>query len=75
MEVRLSDLGKNIEKATLTFWFVQEGSEVKKDDDLAEVSTDKAVFTLPSPASGKVVKINIEEGADISSSDILCIIE
>jgi len=75
MEVKLSDLGKNIEKATLTFWFVQEGDNVEKGADLAEVSTDKAVFTIPSPASGKVVKINIEEGADVSSSDVLCVIE
>ncbi len=75
MEVKLADLGKNIEKAVLTFWFVKEGDIVEKGADLVEISTDKAVFTVPAPEKGKVVEINIEEGTDILPSDVLCVIK
>ena len=75
MEVKLEDLGKNIEKAVLTFWFVREGDIVEKGADLAEISTEKAVFTLSAPEKGRVVKMNVEEGADILPSDVLCVIE
>ncbi len=46
-------------------WKVKEGDRVEEDQDLVDIETEKAVFTLPSPAAGTVLKINYREGDTI----------
>lgn len=75
-EVKLPNLGEDAEdNATVTFWLVNEGETVKKGDDLVELSTDKAAFTLPSPRRGTLVERVVDEGDEVRVGDVLCILE
>ena len=62
-EFKLPDVGEGISEAEVVRWLVKEGEWVKEDQDLVEIETDKALVTLPSPYSGKVVKFHASAGA------------
>lgn len=74
-KVILPELGEGIEKATVSFWFVQEGQRVNEKDDLVELTTDKATFNLPSPCSGILTQIFFHEGDTVNIGEVLAIIE
>jgi pyruvate/2-oxoglutarate dehydrogenase complex dihydrolipoamide acyltransferase (E2) component len=73
--VHLPELGEGITKATVTYWFYQEGEKVNEKDDLVELATDKATFNLPSPCSGTVTQILFHEGDAVNIGEVLAIIE
>src|SRR5215217_4373498 len=73
-DVKLPDLGEGVEDATISRWLVKEGDEVKQGDILLEVATDKVDTEVPSPTTGKVLKINQGEGSLVSLSDVLAVI-
>jgi len=75
IEVHLPELGENISKATVSYWFFQEGEKVNEKDDLVEFTTDKATFNLPSPTTGTLAKIMHREGEDVKVGELLAIIE
>ena len=70
LEIILPELGEGIEKATIAYWHCVEGDCVSKDDDVAEVVTDKATFNIPAGADGIIIKIcaQIGEEADVGSA-------
>ena len=75
-EVRVPDMGEEAEdKATVSYWKVEEGDEVEEEGDLVEVTTDKGAFVIPSPVAGTVVEICVEEGDVVVVGDLLAIIE
>ena len=74
-EVVLPGLGEGIEKATLTYWYFKEGDKINQKDDLAEFTTDKAAFNLPSPSSGILVKVLFNEGDTVKVGEKIAIIE
>ncbi len=75
-EVKLPDLGEDAaDEATVSYWLVEEGDEVTEADDLVEMTTDKATFSVPSPKSGVLLEKLVEEGDDVSVGDVLCILE
>ncbi|HET8555612.1 MAG TPA: dihydrolipoamide acetyltransferase family protein [Rhodanobacteraceae bacterium] len=53
----LPDLGEGLPDATIVEWHVKEGDTIKLDDSLASMETAKAVVEVPSPYTGKVVKL------------------
>lgn len=75
MEVKLPFLAEESPEATVTYWLVEEGEEVKEGDDLVEMSTSKAVFNVPAPASGRLVEIVAREGEVVKVGEVLAIIE
>ena len=74
-EVKLPDLGEGVEEATVSFWYKKEGEDIKEEEDLVELTTEKASFNLPSPVSGKVKKILVKEGEKIKTDALLAEIE
>lgn len=56
-EVLIPKLGESIQEATITKIFVKVGDEVKEDDPLFEVATDKVDSEIPSPVAGIVQSI------------------
>jgi len=54
----LPDLGEGLPDATIVEWLVQEGGTVKLDEPLVSMETAKAVVEVPSPFSGKLVKVH-----------------
>lgn len=73
--VYLPELGEKIEKATVSYWYFQEGQEVKEGEDLAEVATDKATFNIPVPVSGNLVEILVPEGEVANLGEPLAVID
>ena len=53
----LPDLGEGLPDATIVEWFIKEGEVIRLDDPLVSMETAKAVVEVPSPISGKVVKL------------------
>ncbi|HHW40308.1 MAG TPA: biotin/lipoyl-binding protein [Syntrophomonadaceae bacterium] len=75
MEVTLPFLAEDVDEATVSYWKVEEGDHVAEEDDLVEMSTSKAVFTIPSPVAGTVEEILVQEGDTVKVGQVLCIIK
>ncbi|TRZ95133.1 hypothetical protein D4R78_04590 [bacterium] len=74
-KIILPELGENIQKATISYWYFQEGEKVQEKDDLVEITTDKATFNLPSPCSGVLREILFREGETVNIGEVLAMIE
>jgi pyruvate dehydrogenase E2 component (dihydrolipoamide acetyltransferase) len=75
VKVILPELGEGIAKATVSYWYFQEGEKVNEKDDLVELVTDKATFNLPCPASGTLVEVYFHEGDSVNTGEILATIQ
>jgi pyruvate/2-oxoglutarate dehydrogenase complex dihydrolipoamide acyltransferase (E2) component len=75
MEVKLPELGEGVEEASISFWYKKVGDSVKEGEDLLELTTEKASFNMPSPASGTVKQISAAEGDKVKVGQTLAIIE
>lgn len=60
--VKMPDIGEGIAEVELVQWNVKPGDEVKEDQILADVMTDKATVEIPSPVSGTVLALGGEVG-------------
>jgi len=58
----LPDIGEGVVEAEILKWLVLPGDEVREDQPLVEVMTDKATVTIPSPKSGRVTRLLWKEG-------------
>jgi 2-oxoglutarate dehydrogenase E2 component (dihydrolipoamide succinyltransferase) len=67
--------GESIAEGTLTKWHKQVGVSVERDEDLVEISTDKVDADIPSPASGTLVEVLVEEGATVEVNTVVARIE
>ncbi|MEO5962035.1 MAG: dihydrolipoamide acetyltransferase family protein [Thermomonas sp.] len=56
-QFKLPDLGEGLPDATIIEWYVKVGDTIKLDDNLVSMETAKAVVDVPSPVSGKVLKL------------------
>ncbi len=74
-QVVLPELGEQIKKATVTFWYFKIGDTVKENDDLVEMTTDKSAFNVPSPYSGILKEIRVNEGDVVQPGTVLAVIE
>ena len=70
-EFKLPDIGEGIHEGEIVTWFVKPGDKVEEDDVLCEVQNDKAVVEIPSPVTGTVEKILVDEGEVAIVGDVL----
>src|SRR5690349_14833405 len=73
-DVTMPQLGETVTEGTITKWFKQVGDEVKEDEVLFEVSTDKVDSEVPSPVSGVVSEIRVNEGETVDVGSVLAVI-
>ncbi|MBH1662894.1 2-oxo acid dehydrogenase subunit E2 [Stenotrophomonas maltophilia] len=71
----LPDLGEGLPDATIVEWFVKEGDVIKLDEPLVSMETAKAVVEVPSPCSGKVLKLSGAAGDIIPTGSVLASFE
>lgn len=69
--VLFPEMGEDEEKATLVKWLVQVGDSVEEGQEILELLSDKATFTVESPADGILKKILVPEGSEIKTGDQL----
>jgi len=70
---RLPDVGEGIHEAEIVSYEVNIGDEVKADQTIIKIETDKAVVTLPAPSDGKILEIPRNPGDVVSVGDPLII--
>lgn len=74
-EFKFPDIGEGIHEGVITKWLVEEGSEIKEGDSVAEVETDKVTTEIPSPRTGKVLHLLAKKGDTISVGQVFVTIE
>ena len=75
IELKLPDVGEGIAEGEVVRWLVAEGAQVKEDDPLVEILTDKANVEIPSPVTGTVVTILAAPGQVVQVGGLLALIE
>ena len=68
---RLPDLGEGLPDATIVEWAVKVGDTIRLDDALVSMETAKAVVDVPSPVSGKILRLAGEAGDIIETGAVL----
>jgi pyruvate dehydrogenase E2 component (dihydrolipoyllysine-residue acetyltransferase) len=74
VEVVMPQMGVSVSEGTITKWLKQEGEEIAADEPLLEISTDKVDTEVPSPGSGVVQKILVQEGETVDVGTKLALI-
>ena len=72
MEIKAPDLG--VDSAEVSEIMVEVGDVITKDDNIILIESDKASVEVPSSAAGKVTKINVAVGDQVSEGMVLKII-
>src|SRR5690242_19241763 len=72
--VTMPRLGESVTEGTVTRWLKSEGDHVDADEPLLEVSTDKVDTEVPSPASGTLPSIKVQEDATVEIGVELAVI-
>ena len=75
IEVKVPQLPESVTDATLVAWHKQPGEPVGRDENLVDLETDKVVLEVPAPAAGVIKEIKVENGATVTSGQVLAILE
>ena len=73
--ILMPQTGESIQEGTLTKWHKKVGDKVQREEILFEISTDKVDTEIPSPASGTLVKILVEEGKTVAVNSIVGVLD
>ena len=74
IEIKVPSPGESIAEVEIGAWLVEDGALVTKDQEVAEVESDKATLTIVAVESGKI-KILAAEGDSIPVGDVVCTID
>src|SRR5689334_3933204 len=74
-EIRVPQLPESVADATLVAWHKQPGEAIKRDENLADLETDKVVLEVPAPTNGVLRELKVQSGATVTSGQILAVIE
>ncbi len=75
IEVKVPQLPESVTDATLVSWHKKAGDQVKRDENLVDLETDKVVLEVPAPADGVLKEIRADDGATVSSGQVLALLE
>jgi 2-oxoglutarate dehydrogenase E2 component (dihydrolipoamide succinyltransferase) len=75
IEIRVPQLPESIADATLVAWHKKPGDAVSRDENLADLETDKVVLEVPAPANGVMRELKVESGATVTPGQLLAILE
>jgi pyruvate dehydrogenase E2 component (dihydrolipoamide acetyltransferase) len=74
IDVVMPQMGVSVSEGTITKWLKKEGEPIAADESLLEISTDKVDTEVPSPGSGIVQKILVQEGETVEVGTKLAVI-
>ncbi len=75
IEIRVPQLPESITDATLVGWHKQPGEAVSRDENLADLETDKVVLEVPAPANGVLSELKVQSGATVTSGQLLAVLD
>jgi 2-oxoglutarate dehydrogenase E2 component (dihydrolipoamide succinyltransferase) len=74
VEVRVPQLPESVADATLVAWHKKPGDAVGRDENLADLETDKVVLEVPSPVAGVIRELKVDTGTTVTSGELLAVI-
>lgn len=74
VDVVMPQMGVSVSEGTITKWVKSEGEAIEADETLLEISTDKVDTEVPSPATGIVQQILVQEGETVDVGTKLAVI-
>ncbi len=75
VDVIMPQMGESIAEGTVSRWLKQVGDAVKRDEAILEISTDKVDAEIPSPASGVLAEIKVQEGETVEVQTVVAVLE
>ena len=75
IEIKVPPLPESVTDATLVAWHKKPGDTVSRDENIADLETDKVVLEVPAPASGTLLELKVKDGATVTAGDLLAILE
>ena len=74
-DIVMPQLGESIAEGTVVKWLIPPGGMVEKDQPLLEVETEKVTLDIPSPATGLLREVLVQEGATVPVGTLLARLE
>jgi len=74
-EIKVPQLPESITDATLVAWHKKPGDAVKRDENLADLETDKVVLEVPAPANGVLREVKVQTGTVVKAGQLLALVE
>jgi 2-oxoglutarate dehydrogenase E2 component (dihydrolipoamide succinyltransferase) len=74
-DVTMPQMGVSVAQGTIVKWHKRPGDWVEADETICEISTDKIDTELPAPASGRLVKVMVEENETVDIGTVLAEID
>ncbi|MBV5284932.1 MAG: 2-oxoglutarate dehydrogenase complex dihydrolipoyllysine-residue succinyltransferase [Methyloversatilis discipulorum] len=75
IEVKVPQLSESVAEATLVRWHKKVGEAVSRDENLIDIETDKVVLETPAPDAGVLVAIIKQDGASVTSGELIAQID
>ena len=75
VEVIMPQMGESIVEGTVSRWLKKVGDEIKRDEPILEISTDKVDAEIPSPADGILAEIKVAEGETVEVQTVIAVLE
>ncbi|MDQ8165712.1 MAG: E3 binding domain-containing protein, partial [Gemmatimonadota bacterium] len=75
VDVLMPQMGESIAEGTVSRWLKKVGDEIKRDEPIFEISTDKVDAEIPSPSAGVLAEIIVGEGKTVSVDAVVARIE
>jgi 2-oxoglutarate dehydrogenase E2 component (dihydrolipoamide succinyltransferase) len=75
IEIKVPQLPESVADATLVTWHKQAGQAVNRDENLADLETDKVVLEVPAPVNGVLKELRIVAGTSVTSGQVLAVLE
>src|SRR4029079_18249628 len=66
VDIIMPQMGESIAEGTLSKWLKKVGDEVKRDEPIFEISTDKVDAEIPAPSAGTITEIIVKEGETVA---------
>src|SRR5436305_12838980 len=71
----MPQMGESIAEGTLSKWLKKVGDEVKRDEPIFEISTDKVDAEIPAPNAGVLAEISVIEGQTVAVGTVVARLE
>ena len=75
MEIVMPKMGESISEGTIIKWHKKVGDQIKKDEIIFEISTDKVDTEIPSPAEGTLKEIKVNEGDTVEVGTVVAVVD
>jgi 2-oxoglutarate dehydrogenase E2 component (dihydrolipoamide succinyltransferase) len=75
IEVKVPRLPESVTDATLVAWHKNPGDVVERDENLADLETDKVVLEVPAPVRGILRELRVKGGTTVTSGELLALLE